>query len=323
MSQACSRATSVTLVFASPWHWTSTLEAHTVFKYKAWMYKTGEERQYTLTKFISPSIQMAEGNTRYHYDPSMAAAVIFIVAFSLSGIYHTYQVIRLRSWYFIPFVVGSIVEVVGYTGRAVNASEPSGEWTDGPYIIQALFLLLGPPFYAASIYMVLGRLIRLLKAESFSVVRLNWLTKIFLFGDIASIAAQGMGGGMLAGADSKSAKDRGQMIIIIGLFIQLIFFGMFIIVTVIFHRRIHNMPTVASLKIRAPWKRLLIVLYVSSGLIMIRSIFRVIEYIMGEDGELMAKEVYIYVFDGTLMLLVSLLFNWFHPSATINKDIMQ
>jgi len=75
----------------------------------------------------------------------------------------------------------------------VNASEPSGEWTDGPYIIQALFLLLGPPFYAASIYMVLGRLIRLLKADSFSVVRLNWLTKIFLFGDIASIAAQGMG----------------------------------------------------------------------------------------------------------------------------------
>lgn len=51
---------------------------------------------------------MAENNTRYHYDPSMAAAVIFIVAFSLSGIYHTYQVLRLRSWYFIPFVVGSI-----------------------------------------------------------------------------------------------------------------------------------------------------------------------------------------------------------------------
>ncbi|KAF5560173.1 Streptomycin 3 adenylyltransferase [Fusarium napiforme] len=240
---------------------------------------------------------MAEGNTRYHYDPSLTAAIIFIVAFSLSGIYHTYQVIRLRSWYFIPFVVGSIVEIIGYTSRAINASEPSLKWTDGPYIIQALFLLLGPPFYAASIYMVLGRLIRLLRADSLSVVRLNWLTKIFLFGDIASIAAQGMGGGMLAGADSKSAKDRGQMIIIIGLFIQLVFFGMFIIVTVIFHRRIHKTPTVASLKMQAPWKRLLIVLYISSGLIMIRSIFRVIEYIMGEDGELMDKEAYIYIFD--------------------------
>jgi hypothetical protein len=127
---------------------------------------------------------------------------------------------------------------------------------------------------------------------------------------------------MLAGAESKSASDNGQMIIIIGLFIQLIFFGMFIIVTVVFHRRIHNIPTVASLKTRAPWKRLLIVLYVSSGLIMIRSIFRVIEYIMGKDGELMAKEAYLYIFDGTLMLLVSLLFNWFHPSATINNENM-
>ncbi|KAL6918731.1 hypothetical protein FSHL1_002731 [Fusarium sambucinum] len=266
---------------------------------------------------------MADGNTRYHYDPSMAAAVIFIVAFSLSGIYHTYQVIRLKSWYFIPFVVGSIVEIVGYAGRAVNASEPSGKWTLVPYIIQALFLLLGPPFYAASIYMVLGRLIRLLRAERYSVVRLNWLTKIFLVGDIASIVAQGMGGGMLAGADNKSSKDRGQMIIIIGLFIQLVFFGVFIIVTMIFHRRIHNMPTVASLKIRAPWKRLLIVLYISSGLIMLRSVFRVIEYVMGEDGELMTKEAYIYVFDGTLMLIVSLLFNWFHPSAIINKENME
>ena len=85
------------------------------------------------------------------------------------------------------------MEIIGYTGRAINASEPSGEWAEGPYLIQALFLLLGPPFYAASIYMVLGRLIRLLKAEKFSMVRLNWLTKIFLFGDVASIAAQGIG----------------------------------------------------------------------------------------------------------------------------------
>lgn len=85
------------------------------------------------------------------------------------------------------------VEAIGYGGRAVNASEDSGEWSKGPYIIQALLLLLGPPFYAASIYMVLGRLIRLLEADKYSMVRLKWLTKIFLFGDVASILAQGMG----------------------------------------------------------------------------------------------------------------------------------
>ncbi|KAI9157992.1 Protein RTA1 [Paramyrothecium foliicola] len=262
---------------------------------------------------------MVEENDRYSYEPSKAAAIIFVVAFALSGLWHIWQVVRLRSWYFTPFIIGCIVEVVGYAGRAINAFEAYGQWSLLPYILQALLLLLGPAFYAASIYMVLGRLIRLLEADQYSMVRLNWLTKIFLFGDILSIAAQGIGGGMLAGADSKSASDRGQMIIIIGLIIQLLFFGMFIVVTALFHYRLHNNPTRASMSIVAPWKKLLQALYVASIFIMIRSIFRVIEYIMGKDGELMKKEFYIYIFDATLMFIVSMIFNIFHPSAIINK----
>ncbi|KAM5353825.1 hypothetical protein ACJ41O_000475 [Fusarium nematophilum] len=266
---------------------------------------------------------MAEENDRYKYDPSMAAAVIFIVLFSLSGLYHTFQVIKLRSWYFIPFIVGCAVEAIGYAGRAISAGEKSGEWTKGPYIIQALLLLLGPPFFAASIYMVLGRLIRLLDAEKYSMIRLKWLTKLFLFGDIASILAQAMGGGMLAGAETKSDRDRGQAIIIGGLIVQLLFFGGFMIVAVVFHRRILRDPTDASLKVQSPWKKLLVVLYAASLLIMVRSVFRVIEYIMGEDGELMAKEAYLYIFDATLMFIVAASFNWFHPSAIINKKSME
>ncbi|KAH7121577.1 RTA1 like protein-domain-containing protein [Dactylonectria macrodidyma] len=257
-------------------------------------------------------------NDRYKYDPSMAAAVIFIICFGLSGIYHAFQVIRLKSWYFIPFIIGCAVETIGYAGRAISASEKSGEWTQGPYIIQALLLLLGPPFYAASIYMVLGRLIRLLDAEKYSMVRLKWLTKFFLLGDIVSILGQGAGGGMLASADSKSSRDRGQIIIIAGLVIQIIFFSFFMVVTMVFHSRIRREPTKASLAITSPWEKLLKILYGSSFLILVRSVFRVVEYIMGEDGELMAKEAYIYIFDATLMFLVSIAFNIFHPSAIIN-----
>ncbi|KAF5009596.1 hypothetical protein FDECE_4200 [Fusarium decemcellulare] len=271
----------------------------------------------------SSNMANEEVNDRYKYDPSMAAAIIFIVTFALSGLYHTFQVFRLRSWYFIPFIVGCAVEAIGYGGRAVNASEDSGQWSKGPYIIQALLLLLGPPFYAASIYMVLGRLIRLLEADRYSMIKLKWLTKIFLFGDVASIAAQAIGGASLASANSASDRDRGETIIIAGLAVQLIFFGFFMIVAIVFHRRIHRKPTNASLKLRSPWQKLLVVLYGSSALIMVRSIFRVIEYVMGEDGVLMANEVYLYVFDATLMLLVSVSFNIFHPSAIINKQSMQ
>lgn len=42
----------------------------------------------------------------YRYDPSMAAAVIFIILFLLITAVHTYQLIRTRAWIFIPFVIG-------------------------------------------------------------------------------------------------------------------------------------------------------------------------------------------------------------------------
>lgn len=46
----------------------------------------------------------------YSYDPSMAAAVIFIILFLLITIIHTYQMFRTRTWFFIPFLLGGCCE---------------------------------------------------------------------------------------------------------------------------------------------------------------------------------------------------------------------
>jgi len=42
----------------------------------------------------------------YRYDPSMAAAVIFIILFLLSTALHTYQLLRTKTWFFSCFVIG-------------------------------------------------------------------------------------------------------------------------------------------------------------------------------------------------------------------------
>jgi hypothetical protein len=62
-----------------------------------------------------------------------------------------------------------------------------------PYIIQSMLILLGPAFYAASIYMLLGRLVVLIDGEQNCLISTRWLTKIFLLGDILSIFGQGGG----------------------------------------------------------------------------------------------------------------------------------
>lgn len=42
----------------------------------------------------------------YHYDPSLPAAVIFIVFFVCTTMLHTYQLVTTRTWIAIPLVVG-------------------------------------------------------------------------------------------------------------------------------------------------------------------------------------------------------------------------
>lgn len=128
---------------------------------------------------------------------------------------------------------------------------------------------------------------------------------------------------MASGTDSN--LSLGQKIIIVGLCIQLIFFGLFIIVSVIFHRRMAASPTTASLSIRVSWRKYLYSLYAVSVLIMIRSIFRVAEYVQGADGTLLRNEVYLYIFDAALMWILMVLLNVVHPgliSELLRGDAM-
>ena len=78
---------------------------------------------------------------------------------------------------------------MGYIGRVLSSRE-SPNWTLGPFIMQSLLLLLAPALYAASIYMVLGRIIELIDGEKQSLIRKRWLTKLFVMGDVLSFTVQ-------------------------------------------------------------------------------------------------------------------------------------
>ncbi|KAH8819486.1 RTA1 like protein-domain-containing protein [Xylogone sp. PMI_703] len=256
----------------------------------------------------------------YHYNPSSAAAGIFVALFGLSTLGHAYQLFSKRTWYFIPFLIGGIFETIGYIGRMLSSKQTPGDWTLGPYIIQSLLILLAPALFAASIYMILSRIILLTDGEKHSIIRSRWLTKVFVTGDVLSFLVQSGGGGMLAQAKKKSDIDLGQNIITAGLVIQILFFGFFVVVSGIFHYRIALYPTTRSMSVEVPWQKYLLVLYAASVFIMIRSVFRVVEYVQGNDGYLLEHEAFLYVFDATLMFLTMLLFNILHPSRIIMKN---
>ncbi|KAK1624864.1 RTA1 like protein-domain-containing protein [Colletotrichum phormii] len=248
----------------------------------------------------------------YRFEPSTAAAVFFCVVYVLTTGLHIFQLVRTKTWYMTAFVIGGLCEVIGYAARAQNTTQEPGCWTLGPYIIQNVLLLIAPALMAASIYMILGRIIMLTDGESHALIKRRFLTKIFVSGDVLSLLMQSSGGGMMA--SGASMMDLGEKVIIVGLFIQLAVFGFFIIVAALFHRRMVLVPTAKSHQPEIRWRYYLLTLYVTSVLIWVRSIFRVIEYLEGNKGHLMTNEAYVYVFDATLMFLVMVWMNWFHPS---------
>ncbi|KAJ6191035.1 hypothetical protein N7519_001056 [Penicillium mononematosum] len=257
----------------------------------------------------------------YRYNPSMGGAVLFTLLFMGTTFYHIFQMFKTRTWFFIPFVIGGLFEIVGYIGRAAS-SKQSPDWTLGPYIVQTLCLLLAPALLAASIYMLLGRIILVLQAESHAILKKKWLTKIFVTGDVLSFLLQGAGGGIQS-SGSLDGMKTGERIIIAGLFVQIIFFGFFIVVAVLFDLKLRKYRIPRCFSGEVQWRKHLNILYASSLLILIRSAFRLVEYIQGNEGYLLHHEVYLYVFDSLLIFIVMIVFNVAHPSEiTRLLDVM-
>ncbi|KAL6697038.1 RTA1 like domain-containing protein [Trichoderma pleuroticola] len=250
----------------------------------------------------------------YKYVPSLAAAGIFSALFFLSLVGHSFRMIRARAWFLMPLVIGCLFEFIGFVGRAVSAEQKPGCWAETPYLVQTLFILLAPALFAASVYMSLGRIIELVDGEKHSIIKRTWLTKIFVCGDVICFLLLAGGGGMLASAKTNKAEfDAGNNIIIGGLVLQLLWFGFFVVIALIFHRRMMLAPTARSHHADIKWRSYLHALYVASALIIIRNIFRLIEYCQGSNGYLLTTEVFVYCLDALPMFLVVAWFLWKYP----------
>lgn len=185
--------------------------------------------------------------------------------------------------------------------------------TLGTFIIQYLLILLAPSIFSATVYMILGRTIKAVHGEALAPIRATWLTKIFVCGDVTCFLIQCLGGATLAGAKGdKKKSDLGKVVILAGLILQFLLFGVFLVVTFLFKKRLTRQPTDMSRRPELRWLTMIHVLYGVSALIIARNLFRVIEYASGEDGFLLTHEWPMYLFDAVLMVaVVSILLFWF------------
>ncbi|KAJ6015230.1 RTA1 like protein [Penicillium herquei] len=243
----------------------------------------------------------------WQYVPSTAAAVIFLILFVLATSFHFWKIFRDRVKFTLPFAIGGIFEIIGYAAR-IDSHSNTGKLM--PYCIQAVFILLGPALFAASIYMVLARIIRSVHAEKHSVLPLKWVTKTFVLSDIVTFLVQTGGCGMMV---SSSLSSTGQGIVIAGLGLQVLSFCLFIATAYVFQTRMHRRPTEEAFEIGLPWKQHLYSIYAIGALVIVRSIFRIVEYAMGNQGYPLSNEWTLYVFDSVPMFASMVIFAIWYP----------
>ncbi|KAH6625098.1 putative RTA1 domain protein [Boeremia exigua] len=244
----------------------------------------------------------------FPYNPSAGAGYAFLVMFGITAVIHVILMIMYRSWYFIPFILGCIGEAAGYYGRAwAHDNIRNGT----PYLIQMMLILGSAPLLAATVYMTLGRLARNLDAANYCIIRSTWVSKIYILIDVASFGCQ-MAGSAAQASGEEGAK-QGIFIVKIGLGIQLAAFGLFLLMAVVLHMRLNSGPTAVSERPQVRWRKHMWTLYAVSFLIIARSLFRLIEFAQGPDGEILKSEWMMYAFDATLLLTSTVVFAVVHP----------
>ncbi|KAH7408796.1 RTA1 like protein-domain-containing protein [Phaeosphaeria sp. MPI-PUGE-AT-0046c] len=247
----------------------------------------------------------------WDYVPSLSLAIIFAVLFAIITALHGYKMLRTKMWFCIPFVVGGICEPIGYGCRALSHFHTASLTL---YLLQALFILLPPVLFAATIYMIYSRVVRSVGKPGLSPISPLWCTRIFVLGDLVCLNIQSTGGGLTA---NKKLAKLGDIIVVAGLALQIIIFVAFVVCCVLFHLRLAKCVREEKAVVLVPWEAMLNMLYTCSVIISVRNVFRLVEYVMGKGSYLFANEWPVYVFDGALMLVVMVVYYVWYPDQLV------
>ncbi|RJE23139.1 RTA1 like protein [Aspergillus sclerotialis] len=265
----------------------------------------------------------------YVYVPNKVAPIFFTVAFAASATGHIWQCFHYKCFKLIwlhPFC--AVVFTVGYALREYGAFNYSYSNTENLiiYVLSQVFIYICPPLLELANYHVLGRIfyyVPYLSPLSPGKVRSTFGALMAL---VETINALGVSLSSKPSA-SPNQQELGRRLTISALVIQLVVIITFVSLASTFHRRCNQVNIQAKAILT-----LLVILYISMSLILIRCVYRLVEHLgntkidLGDLDALrtlspiLRYEWFFYVFEATLMLFNSVLWNIWCPGRYLPRD---
>jgi hypothetical protein len=225
--------------------------------------------------------------------------------------------------------MGGIWEFGGYLTRIFAVQDQRSGST---YTIQQLLILLAPLWINAYIYMLLGRMVHFfLRDNKVFGLKAQLITKMFVLFDIIAFLIQ-MTGGMMSGSElSDSLQKAGLNIYIGGLAVQLAFLTVFVSLAIEFQKKLKRQEYCVLRLVDSDFqlqpeqrqpsaalaRRLSFLLYLVMALVLLRNIYRLVEFSLGKDGYMFKHEWFAYAFDAVPMLWAMLFLNIVNPGTIL------
>ncbi|KAK5674189.1 hypothetical protein LTS10_013086 [Elasticomyces elasticus] len=240
----------------------------------------------------------------YGYTLSLAVAALGIALFFIAFMLHLWLVVRYRTWYFIPLVVGTVLEVAGYVFRLLSSqNDPySVPW----FIVQYFCIVVAPVFFSAAIYTLVSVLINAYGKEH-APLPPKVVLGVFITFDIVATLIQ-IAGAALVGVAYSNQKDptTPSNVLLAGLSIQVASFAVFLVVLAWTLFRTKRSPVSVS------WV-FFTTLIVATLAVYLWTCFRLAEGAEGLMEELSTHEVYFGCLEFAPVVVAIYLLAYGHP----------
>ncbi|KAI8304059.1 hypothetical protein K4K61_006432 [Colletotrichum sp. SAR11_59] len=266
----------------------------------------------------------------YVYAPSKWAPIIFIALYGISAVFHIWQCYRYRAFKLIGLhPVCAVLFTAGYSLREYGAYHYLySETTKTPlmvFVFSQVFIYVCPPLLELANYHVLGRIFYYVP----HCAPLPPSKVLTTFGGLMAIVEVLNALGVALSSNPSSTPEKqalGSHLTLAALGIQLVLIVIFICLAALFHFRVSK----AKIRPRSV-TRMLSTLYASMCLIFVRCVYRLVEHTGSTKVDLddmatlrglspiLRYEVYFYVFEASLMLVNSLIWNVWHPGRFLPR----
>ena len=242
----------------------------------------------------------------FDFYPSLALSIVGLVLFTIAAAAVFVMTLKTRQWFMVIASIVGLMEAAGYACRIKMLSAT----VYGAYVAMQCLLIIPPSFLALVQYITLGKVVGLVGSrypDRKLFVKPKLVIWVFFALEITALACQGAGAGLSVSTKGVSNLNSGRVLLLLGL-VALVVLIICYLVTAIYV----NLSPKYSIKSSPSMRKLFPVLYTCTSLLLIRNIFRLIEFGQGFNGPIADQEKYFYGFDALMIILILVLNTVFH-----------